>query len=93
MLIGVPVELAAGEARVAVTPETAKKLIAQGHAVRVQSGAEVLNFCANNYLGLSDHPAIIAAARESIRQAEVAVEGGVNTRGLPPRNRALRQSY
>jgi H+-translocating NAD(P) transhydrogenase subunit alpha len=41
MLIGVPVELAAGEARVAVTPETAKKLISQGHAVRVQSGAGV----------------------------------------------------
>ena len=41
MLIGVPVELAAGEARVAVTPETAKKLIAQGHTVRVQSGAGV----------------------------------------------------
>ena len=41
MLIGVPVELAAGEARVAVTPETAKKLISQGHTVRVQAGAGV----------------------------------------------------
>ena len=39
MLIGVPTETAAGETRVAVTPETAKKLIAQGHSVRVQSGA------------------------------------------------------
>ncbi|MBH1963053.1 MAG: Re/Si-specific NAD(P)(+) transhydrogenase subunit alpha [Comamonadaceae bacterium] len=39
MLIGVPTETAAGETRVAVTPETAKKLIAQGHTVRVQSGA------------------------------------------------------
>jgi H+-translocating NAD(P) transhydrogenase subunit alpha len=39
MLIGVPAETAAGETRVAVTPETAKKLVAQGHAVRVQSGA------------------------------------------------------
>jgi NAD(P) transhydrogenase subunit alpha len=39
MLIGVPLETAAGEARVAVTPETAKKLKAQGHAVRVQFGA------------------------------------------------------
>ena len=41
MLIGVPHETAAGETRVAVTPETAKKLVAQGHMVRVQSGAGV----------------------------------------------------
>ena len=39
MLIGVPTETAAGETRVAVTPETAKKLVAQGHRVRVQAGA------------------------------------------------------
>ena len=39
MLIGVPAETAAGETRVAVTPETAKKLVAQGHALRVQSSA------------------------------------------------------
>jgi NAD(P) transhydrogenase subunit alpha len=41
MLIGVPRETAAGETRVAVTPETAKKLKAQGHTVRVESGAGV----------------------------------------------------
>ncbi len=39
--IGVPAETTAGETRVAVTPETAKKLVAQGHVVRVQSGAGV----------------------------------------------------
>jgi NAD(P) transhydrogenase subunit alpha len=39
MLIGVPAETAAGETRVAVTPETAKKLVGQGHAVRIQAGA------------------------------------------------------
>jgi NAD(P) transhydrogenase subunit alpha len=39
MFIGVPAETAAGETRVAVTPETAKKIIAQGHTVKVQSGA------------------------------------------------------
>ena len=39
MLIGVPAETSAGETRVAVTPETAKKLKAQGHTLRVQSGA------------------------------------------------------
>ena len=41
MLIGVPAETAAGETRVAVTPETAKKLKAQGHVIRVQAGAGV----------------------------------------------------
>src|SRR5688572_11980352 len=39
MLIGVPLETVAGETRVAVTPETAKKLKAQGHTLRVASGA------------------------------------------------------
>ena len=39
MLIGVPAETLAGETRVAVTPETAKKLVAQGHRVHVQAGA------------------------------------------------------
>ncbi len=39
MLIGVPLETAAGETRVAVTPETVKKLKAQGHVLRIQSGA------------------------------------------------------
>jgi len=41
MLIGVPAETTVGETRVAVTPETAKKLVAQGHVIRVQSGAGV----------------------------------------------------
>lgn len=41
MLIGVPTETAVGETRVAVTPETAKKLKAQGHTLRIQSGAGV----------------------------------------------------
>ena len=41
LLIGVPAETAAGETRVAATPETVKKLVAQGHSVRVQSGAGV----------------------------------------------------
>ena len=39
MLIGVPQETAAGETRVAATPETVKKLVAQGHALRVEQGA------------------------------------------------------
>ena len=41
MQIGVPAETAAGETRVAVTPETVKKLVAQGHTVQIQAGAGV----------------------------------------------------
>ncbi|SEJ91528.1 NAD(P) transhydrogenase subunit alpha, partial [Pseudomonas linyingensis] len=39
MQIGIPLETHAGETRVAATPETVKKLVAQGHQVVVQSGA------------------------------------------------------
>lgn len=41
MLIGVSAETTAGETRVAVTPETVKKLVTGGHTIRVQSGAGV----------------------------------------------------
>jgi NAD(P) transhydrogenase subunit alpha len=41
MQIGIPLETMAGETRVAVTPETAKKLKAQGHELKLQSGAGV----------------------------------------------------
>ncbi len=46
------------EERIIVTPQDA--------TIRVQGGQEVLNFCANNYLGLSNHPALIQAAKEGM---------------------------
>jgi glycine C-acetyltransferase len=44
--------------RVIVTP--------QGTSIRVADGKPVLNLCANNYLGLAQHPAVAAAAKEAI---------------------------
>lgn len=38
----------------------------QGATIRVSDGKPVLNLCANNYLGLAQHPAVAAAAREAI---------------------------
>jgi glycine C-acetyltransferase len=38
----------------------------QGAEIALTSGKEVLNFCANNYLGLSAHPAVIEAAKDAI---------------------------
>jgi glycine C-acetyltransferase len=38
----------------------------QDALIRVASGQEVLNFCANNYLGLADHPALIDAAKAAL---------------------------
>ncbi len=34
--------------------------------IRVNTGKEVLNFCANNYLGLSNHPRVIKAAQQAM---------------------------
>jgi glycine C-acetyltransferase len=44
--------------RVIITP--------QGTTIRVADGKPVLNLCANNYLGLAQHPAVAAAAKEAI---------------------------
>jgi glycine C-acetyltransferase len=44
--------------RIIVTP--------QGADIKISTGQEVVNFCANNYLGLSSHPTVIEAAKKAI---------------------------
>jgi glycine C-acetyltransferase len=44
--------------RVIISPQAAE--------ITIQGGEKVYNFCANNYLGLSSHPAVIQAAKEAI---------------------------
>ena len=38
----------------------------QGAEITIASGETVLNFCANNYLGLSSHPEVIQAAKDTL---------------------------
>ncbi len=40
----------------------------QQAAIRVRDGGDVLNFCANNYLGLSNHPDLVRAARKALER-------------------------
>ncbi|WP_313380301.1 glycine C-acetyltransferase [Proteiniphilum saccharofermentans] len=44
--------------RIIISPQKAE--------IKVQTGQQVLNFCANNYLGLSDHPRLIDAAKRAL---------------------------
>jgi len=44
--------------RVIISPQNA--------AIKVENGQEVINLCANNYLGLSDHPALIKSGQEAL---------------------------
>ena len=48
------------EERIITTP--------QGAVIKTTKGHEVINFCANNYLGLSSHPKVIEAAKKTIDQ-------------------------
>ena len=38
----------------------------QGAVIKISTGKEVINFCANNYLGLSSHPDVVKAAKDTL---------------------------
>jgi glycine C-acetyltransferase len=38
----------------------------QGAVIKISTGEEVINFCANNYLGLSSHPEVVKAAKDTL---------------------------
>ncbi len=46
------------EERIIVSPQKAD--------IKINTGQDVLNFCANNYLGLSNHPKLVSAAKEAL---------------------------
>ncbi|MBD2097384.1 glycine C-acetyltransferase [Trichocoleus sp. FACHB-591] len=56
------------EERVLATP--------QGAEIAVRAGREVLNFCANNYLGLANHPDVVAAAQVGIAKYGFGLSSG-----------------
>ena len=49
--------------RVITSPQDA---VIRAPGARLDDGGEVLNFCANNYLGLANHPDLVAAAKEAL---------------------------
>ncbi|HEY9750631.1 MAG TPA: glycine C-acetyltransferase [Allocoleopsis sp.] len=56
------------EERVLTTP--------QGAEIAVQGGREVLNFCANNYLGLANHPDVVEAAQVGVAKYGFGLSSG-----------------
>src|SRR5687767_14628751 len=57
------------EVRAAGTYKSERVIITpQGTTIRVADGKPVLNLCANNYLGLAQHPAVTAAAQEALKK-------------------------
>ncbi|MBK8713890.1 MAG: glycine C-acetyltransferase [Deltaproteobacteria bacterium] len=63
----------------------------QGATIRV-GGREVLNFCANNYLGLSSHPRVIEAARVALDERGYGLSSVRFICGTQDRHRQLEQA-
>lgn len=54
--------------RLITGPQSVEISVAGGDADADAAPADVLNFCANNYLGLADHPDLVAAAKQALDQ-------------------------
>lgn len=50
----------------------------QDAIIKISTGEEVINFCANNYLGLSNNPEVIEAAKETMRTTLTVREPGLS---------------
>ena len=73
MQIGIPAEILAGETRVAATPETVKKFVAQGYKLVVQKGAGVASSCIDK--AYEEAGATIAAtAADTFRDSDVVLK-------------------
>jgi glycine C-acetyltransferase len=63
----------------------------QGAHIRLSDGREVLNFCANNYLGLASHPKLLAAAKTSLDERGYGLSSVRFICGTQDRHRELEQ--
>jgi glycine C-acetyltransferase len=63
----------------------------QGARIRLTDGREVLNFCANNYLGLASHPKLLAAAKTSLDERGYGLSSVRFICGTQDRHRELEQ--
>src|ERR1044072_5725095 len=69
-----------------------ERIITSDQGAEIQVGGKtVLNFCANNYLGLSSHPAVIAAAKEAIDTHGYGMSSGRFICGTQDIHRELEQ--
>ena len=68
-----------------------ERTITSPQAAHIQSnGKEVVNFCANNYLGLSSHPRVIGAAQKALQDRGLPFDP--TAVALPPRPASLQEA-
>ena len=63
----------------------------QGALVRLADGQQLINMCANNYLGLSSHPAVIAAAHRALDERGFGLSSVRFICGTQDRHKELEQ--
>ncbi|HEX4976133.1 MAG TPA: Re/Si-specific NAD(P)(+) transhydrogenase subunit alpha [Pseudomonadales bacterium] len=73
MQIGIPAEIAAGETRVAATPETVKKYVQLGYTVLVQSGAGLASSCTDDAYQQAG-ATITATAADTLKDADLVLK-------------------